>query len=270
MTTGGPPRPRRAAARRRGGPEETEAQRWRRHFDELLQELRVAQTGVQILFAFLLILAFSPGFEPSDGFVRATYVVALLTAASATALIIAPVSHHRLLYRLRLKPVLVRTANRLALAGLAMLLVSTVAALLLATDRVLARPAAVAVSTATGAGFALLWWLSPLRLRHSRERGYPPSGPGTVGDVGIGSQRRSARGTVGHAYSALNLRLVLAAFGLVTSVVLAVVSFSLDAPLLGWLLVALAVVAAVDLVVIQLRRRARRREHPDRRFSLFE
>jgi hypothetical protein len=73
------------------------------------------------------------------------------------------------------------------------------------------------------------------------------------------------RGTVGHPYSALNLRLVLAAFGLVSSVVFAVLLFRAGLALPGWLFVALAAVAAVDLVVVQLRRRARGGHH-----SLFE
>ena len=81
----------------------------------------------------------------------------------------------------------------------------------------------------------------------------------------IGPQPRGRRGTVGHAYSPLNLRLVLALFGLVSSVVFAVLTFRADLPLFGWLFVVLALVAAVDLVVIQLRRRARRGDH-----SLFE
>ena len=81
----------------------------------------------------------------------------------------------------------------------------------------------------------------------------------------IGPQPRGRRGTVGHAYSPLNLRLVLALFGLVSSVVFAVLAFRADLPLFGWLFVGLAAVAAVDLVVIQLRRRARRGDH-----SLFE
>lgn len=84
------------------------------------------------------------------------------------------------------------------------------------------------------------------------------------------SQRRSARGTVGHAYSALNLRLILATFGLVTSAVLAYLTFRAGLTVLAVFLVLLAVVAAVDLVVIQRRRAARRREEPGVRHSIFE
>jgi hypothetical protein len=85
----------------------------------------------------------------------------------------------------------------------------------------------------------------------------------------IGAQPPNRRGTVGHPYSALNLRLVLAAFGFVMSTVLGVLAFRADLVVLGWALVMLAVVAAVDLVVIQLRRRARRRRE-GRGHSLFE
>jgi hypothetical protein len=75
----------------------------------------------------------------------------------------------------------------------------------------------------------------------------------------IGAQPPGRRGTVGHPYSALNLRLVLALFGLVTSIVFAVLLFRADLTAFGWIFVALAVIAAVDAIVVQLRRRARRR-----------
>lgn len=84
------------------------------------------------------------------------------------------------------------------------------------------------------------------------------------------SQRKSARGTVGHAYSALNLRLVLASFGLVACTVLAVLAARLGLVVLAVALAVFAVVAIVDLVVIQRRRAARRREEPGVRHSLFE
>jgi len=86
----------------------------------------------------------------------------------------------------------------------------------------------------------------------------------------IGAQPPGRRGTVGQPYSALNLRLVLAAFGLVVCTLLAVVLFRRGWPVPGWLLAAWALVAAVDLVVVQLRRRARRRDDGGRRHSLFE
>ncbi|MFY1599222.1 DUF6343 family protein [Micromonospora sp. WMMD737] len=84
------------------------------------------------------------------------------------------------------------------------------------------------------------------------------------------SQPRRARGTVGHAYSALNMRLLLAGFGLVTMTVFAVLAFNADLVWLGVLCVVFAVVAVVDLIIIQRRRAARRREEPGTRHSLFE
>jgi Family of unknown function (DUF6343) len=86
----------------------------------------------------------------------------------------------------------------------------------------------------------------------------------------IRSQPSGARGSVGHAYSALNLRLAFAVFGLLTCAVLAFVSIRARLPVPAAVLAGLAVVAAVDLVVIQRRRSARRREEPGARHSLFE
>jgi hypothetical protein len=94
-------------------------------------------------------------------------------------------------------------------------------------------------------------------------------GDGYRRGVPIGSQPRGRRGTVDRPYSALNLRLVLAGFGLITCSVLAAVLFGAGIDALGWVMVGLVVVAAVDLVVVQLRRRARRRIDGGHR-SLFE
>src|SRR5436190_19904603 len=81
------------------GRDETPLERWDRNFSELLQELRVAQTGVQVLFAFLLTLPFTNRFERIAGVDRYTYVCTIAAAAAATALLIAPVSYHRLVFR---------------------------------------------------------------------------------------------------------------------------------------------------------------------------
>jgi hypothetical protein len=145
--------------------DETEPERSQRNYAELLQELRVAQTGVQVLFAFLLILAFTPGFDAGDPFSRNVYLVALLAAAGATALIIGPVPYHRLLFRQQRKPQLVMHAHRMAFAGLSLVVVSMVAAVLLATDEVMGRGGAIVASTATGVLFVLLWVVLPLFVR---------------------------------------------------------------------------------------------------------
>jgi amino acid permease len=137
---------------------ETDKQRWDRNFADLLQELRVAQTGVQILFAFLMTLPFSSGFPKSSAFQKNVYVVALLAAAAATALIISPVAFHRALFRQGRKPELVRYAHAMATGGLGFLLISMVASVLLITDYLLGlRPAIVLTSIATL--FLLTFWV---------------------------------------------------------------------------------------------------------------
>jgi uncharacterized protein DUF6328 len=110
---------------------ETPLQRADRAYGEILQEIRVAQTGVQILFAFLLALAFTSRFGSVTVFQRDTYVVTLLMCAAATALLIAPAAFHRVVYRRRLKQHLVHFANRLALSGLVLLMLSLACAVLL-------------------------------------------------------------------------------------------------------------------------------------------
>ncbi|SCG63770.1 DUF6328 family protein [Micromonospora halophytica] len=134
---------------------ESDRQRWQRNFADLLQELRVAQTGVQILFAFLLTLPFSAGFDRTSGFQKDVYIVALLAAAAATAMIISPVAFHRALFRQGRKPELVRFAHRMASGGLAFMLISMVSAVLLITDFVLDRSIAFVLS-----GIAALWFLT--------------------------------------------------------------------------------------------------------------
>ncbi|MFI7573847.1 DUF6328 family protein [Micromonospora sp. NPDC049497] len=145
---------------------ETEKQRWQRNFADLLQELRVAQTGVQILFAFLLTLPFSNGFTRTTGFQKDVYIVALLAAAAATALIISPVAFHRALFRQGRKPEMVRFAHRMASGGLAFMLISMVSAVLLITDFVLDRPIAFVLSGLTAIWFLTFWGILPFVRRN--------------------------------------------------------------------------------------------------------
>lgn len=144
---------------------ETEKQRWQRNFADLLQELRVAQTGVQILFAFLLTLPFSNGFTRTTGFQKDVYIVSLLAAAAATAMIISPVAFHRALFRQGRKPELVRFAHRMASGGLAFMLISMVSAVLLITDFVLNRPVALVLTVVTGLWFLGFWAILPFTRR---------------------------------------------------------------------------------------------------------
>jgi amino acid permease len=154
------------AAEKRRITYESEKQRWDRNFADLLQELRVAQTGVQILFAFLLTLPFSAGFPKATAFQKDVYLVALMSAAFAAATIISPVAFHQALFRQGRKPELVRYAHRMATAGLAFTLISMVASVLLITDYILNIWAAV-VFTAIAAGFLLTFWAAIPWLRHN-------------------------------------------------------------------------------------------------------
>jgi hypothetical protein len=163
--TGAPP-----ATGAPGDDDESDLQRWQRNFTELLQELRVAQMGVQILFAFLLTLSFSNRFEDGDAFAEVTYVIALLASAAATALLIAPVAFHRMLFRHGRKPYLVRSAHRMAYGGLALLVVSVVSAVLLALDLVVSRPLAVTLAVITGLWFLCLWGVAPWIALHKGDR----------------------------------------------------------------------------------------------------
>lgn len=145
---------------------ESTKQRWDRNFADLLQELRVAQTGVQILFAFLLTLPFSSGFPTTSQFQKDVYVLALMSAAFATAMIISPVAFHRALFRQGRKPELVRYAHRMATGGLAFMLISMVSSVLLITDYLLNVWAAVILTVIAGGWFLTFWAAIPF-LRHS-------------------------------------------------------------------------------------------------------
>jgi amino acid permease len=145
------------AAEERRSKHESEKQRWDRNFADLLQELRVAQTGVQILFAFLLTLPFSNGFPKTTDFQKDTYIVALLAAAAATAMIISPVAFHRALFRQGRKPELVRYAHKMATGGLAFMLISMVSSVLLITD-FLTNIWVALVLTGIAALFFLTFW----------------------------------------------------------------------------------------------------------------
>jgi hypothetical protein len=145
---------------------ETPTQRLDRNYGELLQEVRVAQTGVQFLLAFLLALAFTPRFADITEFQRWTYVVSLIMGAAATALLIAPAPFHRLVFQHRLKRRLVRATGLFTLAGLGLLMLALGSSMLLILDVVLGTRQAMWISGGILAWF-LTWWLAvPLWNRH--------------------------------------------------------------------------------------------------------
>lgn len=147
---------------------ETPLQRADRAYGEILQEVRVAQTGVQILFAFLLTLAFTNRFATISPFDRLVYVVTLMLCAAATALLIAPAAFHRVIYRRRLKQHLLHVANRLALSGLVLLVLAMTSAILLILHVVLGFGPALFLTLGALSWFVTWWFILPVwsRLRH--------------------------------------------------------------------------------------------------------
>jgi hypothetical protein len=148
---------------------ETTEQRLDRNLNELLQELRVAQTGVQLLFAFLLTLSFQPRFTLLDGFGRGAYLASLIFALLASGFLIAPVGYHRILFRRRMKDEVVAVANSLALAGLATLSLSLGCALTVILDVLYTRWVAAIGGTVATVFLLVLWFVLPwLRVVHER------------------------------------------------------------------------------------------------------
>lgn len=150
--------------------DETVAHRLDRNYGELLQELRVAQTGVQILFAFLLTIPFQSSFASLSAFQNGVYLTILLSAAVAVVLLIAPVATHRLLFRRGLKDELVHVTARLAAGGLAFLAIAILGAVLLIVDLVVGLAPAIVVTAALTALIVLFWLVFPGYLRRSLER----------------------------------------------------------------------------------------------------
>jgi hypothetical protein len=140
-------------------------QRADRNMLEMLQELRVAQTGVQILFAFLLSLAFTDRFARIDDVQRATYVVTLLLTCLTTALLVAPAAIHRMLFGRGVKAVTVRISQNLFVAGLVSLALTLVGAVLLVLDVAVGRTFAVGAAVVLLVVLAGLWFALPLSVR---------------------------------------------------------------------------------------------------------
>jgi len=146
--------------------DEGEKQRRDRELIELLNELRVAMPGVQVLFAFLLIVPFSNGFPKMTGTQRDVYFVAFLCAAVATVLLIAPSAHHRLRFRAKSKEELLLRANRLAIVGLGFLSAAISAVVFVITDVLFGEPWPALVATASAAAFGWIWYVVPMFRRY--------------------------------------------------------------------------------------------------------
>ncbi len=144
------------------GRDESRTERDDRNLAELLQELRVAGLGVQVLFGFLLALPFSNRFAALSHPQRQLYIATLMLAALATALLLGPVAYHRLVFRRHQKESLVRAANAMAIGGLAAVGLAISAAVLLVTGYVDHGIPALVITAVTVCLFGGLWFVLPL------------------------------------------------------------------------------------------------------------
>jgi hypothetical protein len=142
---------------------ETHLERLDRNLEEMTGELRVVVTGVQVLFAFLLIVPFNTGFAHVGSFERIVYFVTLLLAALAAVCTIAPSAEHRFLFRHDDKQYLVFSSNRVVIAGLGFLALAMCGCLLLVTTKLFGVAPGVLTAVVGAVPFAVLWFAVPLR-----------------------------------------------------------------------------------------------------------
>ncbi|MFF3849172.1 DUF6328 family protein [Streptomyces sp. NPDC002328] len=154
-----------AGVERRRGRDETEEERADRMWGELIQEVRVAQTGVQILFGFLLTVVFTPRYADLADVDKAIYIVTVVLGACATGALIGPVSLHRLVSGRRVKPQAVTWASRMTFIGLILLLATMTSALLLVLRVATHDDFVPYLVTAVVLWYLLFWFGVPLWTR---------------------------------------------------------------------------------------------------------
>lgn len=147
---------------------ETETERIERNWSELLQELRVTQTGIQILTGFLLTLAFQARFTDLDGFQVGLYLFLVGGSALTTMLGLAPVSIHRRYFRQGVKPRILAVANRVLQVTLVVLAVVISGTVLLVFDVVAGRVAGVVAGAVAAVALLVIWTILPSAVRPSR------------------------------------------------------------------------------------------------------
>jgi Family of unknown function (DUF6328) len=152
-------------AERESGREESEGERLDRNLGELLQELRVALPGVQVLFAFLLAVPFQQNFTKITSFQKDVYFATLILTAISAILLISPSAYHRLTFRYQQKRKLVFYSNRFAIAGLTFLALAMIGAIMLITDVLFGTTATIVTCGLVTIGFAFFWFLLPLKRR---------------------------------------------------------------------------------------------------------
>ncbi|MEU4804749.1 DUF6328 family protein [Actinosynnema sp. NPDC023587] len=146
-------------------PETSHERRLARNLSELLQELRVAQGGVQILFGFLLSIAFTERYASADAYIRVTHLVTVLFAAGAVALLTAPAAWHRILFRQGRREHVIEVANRFAVLGLVCLALAMTGTILLLAEVVVGGWPAIVLGVVAAVFFGILWFLLPWRAR---------------------------------------------------------------------------------------------------------
>jgi hypothetical protein len=147
------------------GREESEEERADRNLSDLLQELRVALPGVQVLFAFLLTVPFTQRFTDLSGFEKKLYFGVLICVALATVMLVAPTAGHRILFRRQQKEFIVSISNTLALVGLLLLAVGMTGAIALISNFIFGTTTAVVSSIVMAIAYAGFWYVGPLRRR---------------------------------------------------------------------------------------------------------
>jgi anti-anti-sigma factor len=168
---------------------ETSLERLDRNLEEMMGELRVVVTGVQVLFAFLLIVPFSSGFSGIGPFERTVYLVTLVCSALAALCVIMPAAYHRMLFRQDDKRHVVFIANRVTLVGLALLVVAMCGSLLLVTTKLYGATAGAITAALVAVAFAALWFIAPLLRRADHDDVAPDAG----------GRARNTRPASGHA-----------------------------------------------------------------------
>ena len=170
MSTDGAREPAGAARTEQARPGETVAERADRNVIELLNELRVVGIGIQVMFGFLLTIPFDNRFTKLDHPERAIYLSTVVLAALSTALLVAPVAYHRLLFRRHEKESLVRVTNVLAIAGLVTVGLAVCSAVLLVTSFVAPGLRSVLITAVLVCVFAGLWFALPLSRLNRDDR----------------------------------------------------------------------------------------------------
>jgi hypothetical protein len=145
------------------GREETDQERTDRNLQEMLGELRVALPGVQVLFAFLLVVPFNQRFAQVTSGQRTLYLITLLFTTASTVCLIAPTVHHRIEFRKQQKEMIVETGNRIVIAGLTLLAIAMTGAVLFITDVIYGTTTTIAAAGGAAVAFAVLWYVVPLR-----------------------------------------------------------------------------------------------------------